>query len=172
MSWSRNPKRAACCSRTARTSATTGSISIIDLQKFLRRANDRGLKSQFTTNRFDSRPKSRIRDMPAIPSQEILDTVDGRGSRFLLRFVSIKLEMGHVHQRFPIRRPTLVAVVRGSLAGHEAGDRILGRIKLKELGTTDRCGEGREHDPLPGWIKNWGGRHSQSNCQPAVGVQR
>ena len=90
--------------------------------------------------------------MPAIPSQEILDTVDGRGSRFLLRFVSIKLEMSHVHQRFPVRRPTLVAVVRGSLAGHEAGDRILGRIKLKELGTTCRCGEGRKHDTLPGWM--------------------
>jgi len=78
MSWSRNPRRAASCSRTARTSATTGSVSIVDLQKFLRSANDRGLEPHSTTNRFDSRPEGRVGDIPAVPGQEIFDTVDLR----------------------------------------------------------------------------------------------
>ena len=78
MSWSRNPSRAASCSRTARTSATIGSVSIVDLQKFLRGANDRGLESHSTTNGFDSRPEGGVGDMPAVPGREIFDTVDGR----------------------------------------------------------------------------------------------
>ena len=44
MSWSRNPSRAANCSRTALTSATTGSVSMVDLQKFLRGAHDRAIE--------------------------------------------------------------------------------------------------------------------------------
>jgi hypothetical protein len=78
MSWIRKPRRAASCSRIALTSATTGSGSIVDLQHLLRRANHRRLEPHFTTNGLDPRPEGGIGDMPAIPGQEILDTVDGR----------------------------------------------------------------------------------------------
>jgi len=77
MSFSRYPNRAACSSRTERTSATTGSESIVDLQQFLWRADHRRLISHSTTDRFDPRPEGWVRDMPAIPGQEILDAVCG-----------------------------------------------------------------------------------------------
>ena len=77
MSFSRYPNRAACSSRIARTSATTGSESIGDLQQFLWRADHRRLRSHSTTDRFDPRPEGWVRDMPAIPGQEILDAVCG-----------------------------------------------------------------------------------------------
>jgi hypothetical protein len=56
MSVSRYPNRAACSSRMERTSATTGSESIVDLQQFLWRADHRRLEPHSTTDPVVSPP--------------------------------------------------------------------------------------------------------------------
>ena len=70
-------------------------------------------------------------------------------------FVSINIGLGHVQEHFTVRRPALVKVVGGRLAGHQAGHRIIRRIKLEHLKPARWRREGREHYAVAGWMPGY-----------------
>ena len=58
--------------------AAVGSEDIIDLQKFLRCANDGRFAAHLATNGIDSQPQRGIGDVFAVPCQQVLHSAQGR----------------------------------------------------------------------------------------------